>query len=84
MCTRNPCLEYNSVEMIGQPQYASASELRYILDVMEECSHLGLDNETACKLRKILAQRIADAENGIHGYSASSMALVTEDSKIHA
>jgi hypothetical protein len=70
--------------MIGQPQYASASELRFILDVMEECSHLGLDNETACKLREILAQRIADAENGIRGYSAFSTAVVTDDSKILA
>jgi len=74
-------MEYNRHEMIGQPQYASASELRFILDVMEECSHLGLDNETACKLRKILAQRIAVAENRIHGYSTISMAVVTEDSK---
>jgi hypothetical protein len=51
---------------------------------MEECSHLGLDNETACKLREILAQRIADAENGIRGYSAFSTAVVTDDSKILA
>jgi hypothetical protein len=77
-------MEYNDHEMIGQPQYASASELRFILDVMEECSHLGLDNETACKLREILAQRIAVAENRIQGYSTISMAVVTEDSKILA
>jgi hypothetical protein len=82
--------------MIGQSQYASASELRFILDVMEERSHLGLDNQTARKLREILAQRdpcsetsllrdilaqrIADAENGIHPYPAFSMVVFTKDS----
>lgn len=39
-----------------------ATELRYALDVMEEYSHLGLDDEAASKLRDILQRRIRDAE----------------------
>jgi hypothetical protein len=38
-----------------------ANELRYALDVMEEYSHLGLDDEHASTLRGILERRIADA-----------------------
>ena len=40
----------------------AARELRYVLDVMEEYSHLGLDDEYAGKLREILVKRIAEAE----------------------
>jgi len=36
----------------------AATELRYALDVMEEYSHLGLDDEFAGKLREILVKRI--------------------------
>ena len=39
-----------------------ATELRYALDVMEEYSHLGLDDEAASKLRTILQRRICEAE----------------------
>jgi hypothetical protein len=39
-----------------------ATELRYALDVMEESSHLGLDDEAAGKLRAILQRRISEAE----------------------
>lgn len=39
-----------------------ATELRYALDVMEENSHLGLDDEAAGKLRTILQRRIREAE----------------------
>lgn len=39
-----------------------AMELRYALDVMEEYSHLGLDDEAASKLRTILQRRIREAE----------------------
>lgn len=34
------------------------SDLRYALDVMEESDHLGLDDEHARLLRKILQRRI--------------------------
>lgn len=39
-----------------------ATELQYALEVMEEYSHLGLDEERANVLRKILLRRIAEAE----------------------
>lgn len=39
-----------------------ATELRYALDVMEEYSHLGLDDAAASKLRDILTRRIREAE----------------------
>lgn len=41
----------------------SANELRYALDVLDEYSHLGLDNEFASKLREILERRILEAED---------------------
>ena len=37
------------------------SDLRYALDVMEEYSHLGLDDEAASNLREILVRQIDDA-----------------------
>jgi hypothetical protein len=39
----------------------SATDLRYALDVMEECTHLGLDDKFADKIRKILVRLIGDA-----------------------
>jgi hypothetical protein len=42
-----------------------AIELRYALDVMEENSHLGLDDEAASKLRTILQRRIREAEAAV-------------------
>ena len=41
------------------------TDLRYALDVMEEYSHLGLDDETANKLREILVRQIDDARAGL-------------------
>jgi len=43
----------------------AATELRYALDVMEEYSHLGLDDEFAGKLREILVKRIEEAEGAL-------------------
>ena len=48
---------------ISVPNPDLANELRYALDVMEEYSHLGLDDAAASKLRDILLRRITDAEN---------------------
>jgi hypothetical protein len=42
---------------------ATAAELRHVLNVMEENSHLGLDDEMANRLRRILVRRITEAEN---------------------
>ena len=40
----------------------AGTELRYALEVMEEYSHLGLDDAYASKLRDILLRRIEEAE----------------------
>jgi hypothetical protein len=48
--------------MVATMNPDQAMELRYALDVMEEYSHLGLDDEAAGKLRKILQRRIHEAE----------------------
>ena len=48
---------------ISVPNPDLAKELRYALDVMEESSHLGLDDAAASKLRDILLRRIKDAED---------------------
>lgn len=42
-----------------------ATELRYALDVMEEYSHLGLDDDAASRLRTILQRRISEAEASV-------------------
>lgn len=59
--------------MYAQPEYATASELRYILNVMEERSHLGLDNASAHKIREVLVRRISRAENASAKKSVSSV-----------
>jgi len=48
---------------ISAPNPDLAKELRYALDVMEEYSHLGLDDAAAGKLREILLRRIKNAED---------------------
>jgi hypothetical protein len=50
-----------------------ATDLRYALDVMEEYSHLGLDEEYASKLRDILQRHIREAEDA---FSCSPAGLV--------
>jgi hypothetical protein len=42
-----------------------ATELRYALDVKEEYSRLGLDDEYASKLRDILLRRIEETETAL-------------------
>ena len=46
-------------------RHDAASELRFALEVMDEYSHLGLDDEYAGKLRDILLRRIEEAEDAI-------------------
>ncbi len=48
---------------ISAPKPELANELRYALNVMEENAHLGLDDDAAARLRKILVRRIQQAEN---------------------
>jgi hypothetical protein len=40
-----------------------ASDLRFALDVLDEYSHLGLDDQYATQLREILERRICEAED---------------------
>ncbi len=47
------------------PRSDASTELRYALEVMEEYSHLGLDDEYASKLREILLRRIEEAEEAV-------------------
>lgn len=51
----------------------AAIELRYALDVMEEYSHLGLDDEYTGKLRRILLRRIEEAEAALSIEPAQSV-----------
>ncbi len=60
------------------------NELQYALDVMEEYSHLGLDNEAAGKLRSILVRRISEAEASLSYRPASSVCFSIEDTKVPA
>jgi len=60
------------------------TELRYALDVMEEYSHLGLDNEAAGKLRNILLRRINEAETALSCRPASPVRFSIEEAKIPA
>ena len=46
-------------------RHDAATELRFALEVMDEYSHLGLDDEYAGKLRDILLRRIGEAEEAI-------------------
>lgn len=70
--------------MDAHPEYATASDLRYILSVMEERSHLGLDNESAIKIRNVLGRRIADAENASVQRSTIPAALAVEEAELLA
>ncbi|HEY3703502.1 MAG TPA: hypothetical protein VGL22_00470 [Terracidiphilus sp.] len=60
---------------------ASSSSLRDILSVMEERSHLGLDDELAHNLRRILNRRIARAESGAYR-APGSFVLVEEETEV--
>jgi hypothetical protein len=60
------------------------NELRYALDVMEEYSHLGLDNEAAGKLRSILVRRIGEAEAALSGRPAAPARFPSEEAKVPA
>lgn len=58
---------------------ALATELRYALDVMEENSHLGLDDEAAGKLRTILQRRIREAEAALSSRPVATIRFTIPD-----
>jgi hypothetical protein len=49
-------------DMESTIQSKATDELRYALEVLEEYSHLGLDDEYAKRLRQILERRIGRVE----------------------
>jgi hypothetical protein len=51
--------------MFAPPTHESLDGLRETLRVMEEDSHLGLDNEAAERLRQILLHQIERAERAL-------------------
>jgi hypothetical protein len=51
--------------MHDQPNSAILTDLRYILDVFEERSHLGLNEERANMVRGILLRQIAKTESAL-------------------
>jgi hypothetical protein len=60
------------------------TELRYALEVMEEYSHLGLDDEAAGKLRTILVRRIEEAETKLSCCPAAPVVFGAFSEKISA
>lgn len=60
------------------------NELRYALDVMEEYSHLGLDDEAANKLRGILLRRIEEAKTAVSCSPASPIRFPVTKEKTFA
>ena len=67
---------------ISAPKPELANELRYALDVMEESSHLGLDDQAANKLRAILLRRIKQAE--LASRPAEPVRFPTPEEKVYA
>jgi hypothetical protein len=63
---------------------AIVTDLQYTLEVMEEYSHLGLDNESAKKLREILLRRISEAEAALDRQSARPVHIPSWKSKVLA
>ena len=51
--------------MHDRPNPALLMELRYALNVLEECSHLGLDEDGASRIRRILLQQISKTESAL-------------------
>lgn len=70
--------------MISQINPNLANELRYALDVMEENSHLGLDDHAASTLRTILQRRIREAEVAVASRPAEPVRIPAESTKVLA
>jgi hypothetical protein len=70
--------------MYDQPNPALVTDLHYALDVMEEYSHLGLNDEGASKLRQILLRRIAEAEEALARRPAQPVFISAWKSRVSA
>ena len=69
---------------ISAPKPELANELRFALNVMEENSHLGLDDETAKRLRNILVRRIQQAEDSASARPAEAVRFPEDKEKAYA
>ena len=58
---------------------AYVEDLRFALEIMDEYSHLGLDSEHAAKLRSLMQQQIAKAEDALRGNHAVEVAIGPPD-----
>jgi hypothetical protein len=56
-------------------------DLRFALEVMEERSHLGLNDERAIAVKAALLRRIGVAESGLH-YEPSSAILKSKADEV--
>ena len=60
-----------------RPTYVD--DLRSALEIMDEYSHLGLDSEHAAKLRSLMLQQIAKAEEALKGKGAVQVGVGLTD-----
>jgi hypothetical protein len=51
--------------MIPRPNSALIDDLHFALDVVEEYSHLGLNDEAAAALRTVMLRQISSAEEAL-------------------
>lgn len=70
--------------MDDEQNFATASELRFVLNVMEENSHLGLDDGMADRMRRILIRRINQAERARHPKPSCSVPVDFDEMEMYA
>lgn len=59
------------------PSYVD--DLRFALEIMDEYSHLGLDSERASKLRTLILQQIAKAEEALQEHRTVGVSIGPTD-----
>jgi hypothetical protein len=70
--------------MIEESTRQKASSLRDILSVIEERTHLGLNDEMTDNLRRIIARKIARVESGAPRSGWQSSVAVEDEIEISA
>jgi hypothetical protein len=70
--------------MIDESNREKASSLRTILSVIEERSHLGLNDEITDNLRRILTRKIARTESGAARAGWQTPAAVEDEIEVSA
>jgi hypothetical protein len=70
--------------MIEESSREKASSLRGILSVIEERSHLGLNDEITDNLRQIIARKIARVESGAFRSGWQSAPAVEDEIEVSA